>query len=65
MINTQQIIANILHSNMNNPIAQNIMQAYQNKDMNVITDIARNVMKEQGRDFDKEFQTMKNRLGIS
>ncbi len=65
MINAQQIIGNILQSNIRNPIAQNIMQAYQRRDMNGITDIARNVMKEQGRDFDKEFQDMKNRLGIN
>lgn len=51
-------------SNNTNPMAQNILKMAQNGDIKGIEQFARNVAKEQGKDFDKEIQNLKNTLGL-
>ena len=50
-----QQIAMQLIGNTNNPMLNNLVQMAKNGDRQVIENFARNVLKEQGRDFDKEF----------
>ena len=49
----QQIIQNML--NNNNPMAGNLIQMAQKGDRQGVETFARNLLKERGRDFDKEF----------
>lgn len=66
--NPQQMVINMLsqqmEANPNNPIMKGLYQAVQNKDMGSLEAIARNVVKEQGKDFDKEFNSFRNNLGL-
>lgn len=50
----QQLIFQLMQSNMN-PMMSNLLQKAQTGDAKAIEDFARNVFKEKGRDFDKEF----------
>lgn len=45
---------------MNNPIINNLIMMAQNGDTQGVENFARNIMKEKGRDFDKEFYNFKN-----
>ena len=45
---------------MNNPIINNLIAMAQNGDTQGVENFARNIMKEKGRDFDKEFYNFKN-----
>lgn len=49
---------------MNNPIINNLIGMAQNGDTQGVENFARNIMKEKGRDFDKEFYNFKNTLNI-
>jgi hypothetical protein len=63
--NPQQIIMNLLESNSgNNPILQNLLGLAKNNDTKGIEEFARNMMKERGMDFDKEFNAFKQNLGL-
>lgn len=56
----QEMVNNILQNN-NNPMVQNLVKMAKNGDRKGVEDFARNLYKEQGRDFDKEFgEFMKN-----
>lgn len=46
------------------PFYQNITNLIKNNQMNEVELILRNAMKEQGRDFDKEFNSFKKMLGV-
>ena len=46
------------------PVYQNLAQMIQNHDNAGIEALARNLMESQGKDFDKEFASFKNRLGL-
>lgn len=61
-MNIQQLIQQL--SNQQNPVAQNLAQLIQNNDMAGIETLARNLMKSQGKDFDKEFASFKQRMGL-
>lgn len=51
----------ILNKQINNPILKEVISKAQNGDSKGVEEFARNLFKEQGRDFDKEFsQFMKN-----
>lgn len=63
MKNPQQAVLQMLGSNTN-PMAQNVLKMVQNGDMNGVEQFARNICKEQGVDFDKEFSSFKNNLGM-
>ena len=63
MNNPLQMIKNmILNKRINNPIFNQIIQKAQNGDTKGLEDFARNMYKEQGRDFDKEFNEFQKNI---
>lgn len=62
--NPQQIMLSLLQQNTNNPMIQNLLQLAQNNDKIGIENIARNILKERGMDFDKEFNSFRKNLRI-
>ena len=62
MNNPIQMIKNIImNKQINNPIFKEVISKAQNGDSKGVEDFARNLLKGQGRDFDKEFgEFMKN-----
>ena len=52
--NPQQVIQNMISSNTN-PMLNNLINMAQNGDTKGVENFARNMFKEKGRDFDKEF----------
>lgn len=62
MNNPIQMLKNlIMNKQINNPIFKEIITKAQNGDSKGVEQFARNLFKEQGRDFDKEFgEFMKN-----
>lgn len=61
--NPQQLIMSLLQQ-QNNPMANNLLQMAQNGNINRIEQIARNICAQKGLDFDKEFNSFKQQLGI-
>lgn len=59
--NPQEIVMNMLRQNATdgNPMAQNLLQMVNNRDIQGIENMARNVAKERGVDYDKEFNNFK------
>ena len=59
--NTQEIVMNMLRQNATdgNPMAQNLLQMVNNRDIQGIENMARNVARERGVDYDKEFNNFK------
>ena len=55
---------NALKQNNNNPIISNILQLAEQNKTNEIETIARNLFKEKGLDFDKEFNSFKQQLSM-
>lgn len=53
----QSIVKNMTKGN---PIFSNLIQMAENGDNKGVEDFARNIMKEKGKDFDKEFSEFKN-----
>lgn len=65
MNNPLQMIKNmILNKHINNPIFNQIIQKAQNGDTKGLEDFARNMYKEQGRNYDEEFNKFINDLGL-
>lgn len=62
--NPQQLMISILSQQTNNPLFSNLLNLAKNGQTADIEQIARNIMKERGVDFDKEFQAFKQSLGI-
>jgi len=63
--NPQQAVINILQQQSNNnPIAQNLLQMAQSGNAQGIEQVAKNIMKERGLDFDTEFNNFKKTLGF-
>lgn len=63
--NPQQIMLSIMKQNMgNNPIYSNLIQLAENNRTKDIESFARNYAKQQGIDFDKEFNSFKRNLGL-
>lgn len=63
--NPQQLMLQILESNMtDNPMAQNLLALAKQNNTPQIESIARNLCKERGIDFDKEFQAFCQQLGL-
>lgn len=62
MNNPIQMLKNlIMNKQINNPILKEVISKAQNGDSKGVEQFARNLFKEQGRDFDKEFgEFMKN-----
>lgn len=64
-INPQQLTLNILKNQMSNtPMGQNLLSLAQNGDTAQIEQFARNYVASQGKDFDQEFNSFKQMLGI-
>lgn len=61
--NPKQAAIDLLGDNMN-PMAQNVLKMVQDGQFNDIETFAKNVCKEQGKDFDKEFKAFKDMLGL-
>jgi len=61
----QSIAMSILQNNAKsgNPMASNLINLIQSGRTNDIETIARNMMREQGKDFDKEFAQFKKMFG--
>ena len=58
--NPKELLINFMQQN-NNPMINNLIKSAQNGDTKQIEKFARNMFKEQGRDFDTEFkQFMQN-----
>lgn len=63
--NPQQMILQMLESqSKNNPILQNLLSEAKAGNTKGIEQIARNLSKERGIDFDKEFNEFKRALGV-
>ena len=67
MINPMQMILNQMMNSpqiKSNPMAQNVINMAKNGDVNGIEQFGRNIAKEKGIDFDKEFANFKNQFHI-
>lgn len=53
-MNPQQILGNVMKNN-SNPVFNNLIEKAKEGDTKGVENFARNLFKEQGRDFDKEF----------
>ena len=63
--NPQQTVINILQQQMSNdPVGQNLLKLARNNDGAGIELIARNMCAQRSLDFDKEFATFKQQLGL-
>ena len=63
--NPEALILNLLEQRAGNtPIGQNLMQLAKNNDTQSIEQVARNMCKQRGLDFDKEFAAFKQQLGL-
>ena len=58
-INPKNMVMNMLKGNTN-PIFANLIEMANKNDVKGLENFARNYMKEQGKDFDKEFNDFKN-----
>lgn len=57
---TPKDIAIQMMGNYNNPVINNLIQMAEKGDYKGVENFARNMFREQGRDFDKELQEMQN-----
>ena len=57
--NPKEAVINIIKSN-NNPMLKNLVEMAEKGDMQGVENFARNVYKEQGKDFDQEFNNFKS-----
>lgn len=63
--NPQQLMLSILEQqSQNNPMYQNLMMLAKNNRTSDIEQIARNLAKERGIDFDKEFNAFRRQFGL-
>ena len=60
--NPQEIAMNMIGNN-NNPVMQNLVKMAQNGDYKGVENVARNMFKEQGRDFDAELKDLQSFIG--
>lgn len=65
--NPEQFVMNMLNERIQttgDPVMQNLLQSIQSGNSQEIEKIARNVAKERGIDFDKEFNSFKQMFGL-
>lgn len=63
--NPQQLMLNMLQQqSQNNPMAQNLYMLAREGRTQEIEQIARNLAKERGMDFDKEFNAFRRQFGL-
>ena len=61
--NPEQLIAQMLQE-QNNPMSANLLQLARKGDSAGLESIARNLCQQRGIDFDKEFMSFKQRIGL-
>ncbi len=61
--NPQQLMLNMLQQT-NNPISTNLFNLAQQGKTKEIEQVARNIMRQQGKDFDTEFRAFRQTLGL-
>lgn len=54
-MNPKELLINFMQQNNQNPMINNLIGMAQKGDNKAVEKFARNIFKEQGRDFDKEF----------
>ena len=64
--NPQEIVMNMLRDNVSNgnPVVANLINLIQTGDTQEIENVVRNIAKERGIDFDKEFNSFKQMFGL-
>lgn len=63
--NPQQMVMNMMKGQANNnPMLSNLLKLAESGNTQQIEQIARNILKEQGKDFDKEFAGFKQTYGL-
>lgn len=63
--NPQQLMLSILEGQMSNtPLGANLLQLAKNNDTKGIEQVARNLSKQRGIDFDTEFAAFRKMLGV-
>lgn len=63
--NPQQIVIGMLEQNsQDNPVLDNLLSLAKEGNTQEIENFARNMLKERGKDFDKEFNSFKQSLGF-
>lgn len=63
--NPETLIMNLLQQQAGStPMGQNLIKMAQNRDSKGIEQVARNLCAQRGLDFDKEFATFKQRIGL-
>lgn len=63
--NPQQLVISVLEGEMGNtPMGQNLLQLAKEQRGDEIEKIARNLCAQRGLDFDKEFMSFKQRIGL-
>lgn len=62
--NPQQVMMNLLQGMQNTPMGVNLLNLAKNNRSAEIEQIARNLMREQGKDFDTEFQAFRRKYGL-
>lgn len=64
-VNPQQLVMLLLENqSANNPMMQNLLQLAKNNDGKGIEQVARNMLKEKGLDFDTEFNKFKQMYNL-
>lgn len=63
-MNVKQMVMNMLKNN-SNPIFANLIKLAEENNTTELENFARNYYKEQGKDFEKEFKTFQEQLGIN
>ena len=58
--NPKEAVISMVKSNNNNPIIKNLVEMAEKGDAKGVENFARNLFKEQNRDFDKEFNDFKS-----
>lgn len=62
--NPQQVMMNLLQQMQNTPMGVNLLNLAQQNRTADIEQIARNLVKQQGKDFDTEFRAFRQRIGL-
>lgn len=64
-MNPIEMIKNmVINRNINNPVLKEVIAKAQKGDSKGVEDFARNFLKEQGRNYDEEFNNFLNQFGI-
>lgn len=58
----KELLMNFMQQNNQNPMINNLIRSAQKGDNKQVENFARNMLKEQGRDFDTEFNQFKNQF---